>query len=87
MPDDNILNRRLKVGNSFVYPITDQANVIGLQKTIKEKMPIVSENEPVNVVENQVWIELNTGGEEWHRVSEEQEEWHKIPEPPANNTF
>lgn len=60
MADETILNRRIKKGDAIVYPITDQQNVIGLQGTIKEKLPIVSESTPQvgDYVEKQVWIDI-----------------------------
>lgn len=61
MPDETILNRRIKRGDDIVYPITRQENVINLQKTIKEKLPISSSNEPEEgtYVEKQVWLDTS----------------------------
>lgn len=51
-------NRRLLQGNDIVYPITKQENVIGLQKTITDKMTIVSTTQPIaDIVEKQIWIQ------------------------------
>lgn len=60
MADETILNRRIKKGDAIVYPITHQENVIGLQGTIKDKLPIVSETTPQvgEFVEKQVWIDI-----------------------------
>lgn len=59
MPE-TILNRRLKKGNNIVYPITSQENVIGLQATIKEKLPIVSDSTPEQFVAGQVWLNTSS---------------------------
>ena len=49
-------------GSDIVYPYTKQENVIGLQQTIREKLPIVSETTPQSgFVPQQVWIDI--GGE------------------------
>ena len=61
MPDKN---RRLVIDGDIVYPITKQENVIGLQKTIKDKLPIVSSEAPENYVEKQVWIDTSEQIEE-----------------------
>lgn len=51
-------NKRLVLNGDIVYPFTKQENVIGLQKTIKEKLPIISNSEPSEgFVERQSWIE------------------------------
>ena len=52
-------NRRLVLDNDIIYPFTRQENVIGLQKTIKEKLPIVSTSTPDSDIERQVWIDTN----------------------------
>jgi len=59
MPEEK--NRRLMLGSDIIYPITKQENIIGLQKTIKEKLPIVSDSTPAvgTYVERQVWIDTN----------------------------
>lgn len=62
-PEEVILNRRLKLGDSIVYPITQQTNVIGLQKTITDKLPIVSSTTPQNYVEKQVWLDIGTNNQ------------------------
>ena len=55
----SVKNRRLVQGEDIIYPITKQENVIGLQKTIKEKMPIISENQPQSgFVNRQTWIKV-----------------------------
>lgn len=59
------LNRRLLLGNDIVYPITKQENVINLQKTIKEKLPIVSSSQPTSgFVARQVWVDTGNGSQE-----------------------
>lgn len=66
----NEKNRRLIQGNDIIYPFTKQENVIGLQKTITDKLPIVSSSTPQEgFVAKQVWID----------VSEEEEEQYEIP--------
>ena len=50
-------NRRLVLGDDIIFPITKHENVIGLQKTIKEKLPIISSDQPENFTERQVWID------------------------------
>ncbi len=52
-------NRRLIQGDDIIYPITRQENVIGLQKTIKEKLPIVSSETPDTYIERQVWLDTS----------------------------
>lgn len=85
-PQELVLDRRLKKGDAIIYPITRQENVIGLQKTIKEKMAIVSPTQPTSgYVESQVWIQPGSEDNseyqtEWHRVTGEEEEWHNVPE-------
>lgn len=61
MADEEILNRRLIQGDKIVYPITQQQNVIGLQKTITDKLPIVSPETPTEgmFVEKQVWLDTS----------------------------
>lgn len=55
-------NKRLVLDGDIIYPFTKQENVIGLQKTIKEKLPIVSSSEPSEgFVERQAWLELDVG--------------------------
>lgn len=54
------LNRRLLKGQDIVYPITRQENVINLQKTIKEKMAIVSSQQPQQAIERQVWLDTSS---------------------------
>lgn len=57
-------NRRLMQGEDIIYPFTRQENVIGLQKTIKEKMTIASKIQPQGtVVERQVWLQTEDDGE------------------------
>ena len=52
------ISRRLLKGDQVVYPFTRQENVIGLQKTIKEKLPIISESQPsTGYVPRQAWIQ------------------------------
>ena len=57
------LNRRLLLGSDIVYPITKQENVINLQKTIKEKLPIISNTQPSTNITRQVWIDTSAGQE------------------------
>ena len=52
-------NRRLVLDNDIIYPFTRHENVIGLQGTIKEKLPIVSPTTPNQQIERQVWIDTN----------------------------
>lgn len=52
-------NRRLMLGPDIIYPITRQENVINLQKTIKEKMAIVSPDQPQQAIERQVWLDTS----------------------------
>lgn len=53
-------NRRLIQGTDIIYPFTRQENVIGLQKTITDKLPIVSPTTPQgNFVPKQVWIDTS----------------------------
>lgn len=55
-------SRRLLQGNTIIYPFTKQENIIGLQKTITDKLPIVSSSTPTtDYVDKQVW--LDTSGE------------------------
>lgn len=57
------LNRRLKLNEDIVYPITRQENIIDLQKTITEKLPIVSSSAPQGVVPTrQVWLDISEQG-------------------------
>lgn len=65
----NEKNRRLIQGNDIIYPFTKQENVIGLQKTITDKLPIVSSSTPqAGFVAKQVWIDVS-----------EEEEQYEIP--------
>ena len=57
------LNRRLLLGSDIVYPITRQQNVIDLQKTIKEKLPIISNTQPTTDIVRQVWVDTSVGQE------------------------
>lgn len=51
-------NRRLIQGEDIIYPFTKQENVIGLQKTIADKLPIISESQPSSgYVTRQAWIQ------------------------------
>ena len=61
MADEEILNRRLLKGEAIVYPITRQENVIGLQRTITDKLPIVSSEAPAQgtYVERQSWFDTS----------------------------
>lgn len=64
---DEELIRRLLQGNKVIYPITRQEAVINLQKTIKEKMTIVSPTQPQVAIERQVWLDISEseeGGEQ-----------------------
>lgn len=63
--DEEIKNKRLVLGDTIIYPFTKQENVIGLQKTIKEKLPTVSANSPESAVERQVWIKPEEETEEY----------------------
>ena len=56
-------NKRLIQNGDIIYPFTKQENVIGLQKTIKEKLPIVSSTTPTKFVERQVWIDTTENDE------------------------
>lgn len=52
--------KRITENGEVVMPITEQDCVIGLQKTIKEKLPIVSETQPQQgFVERQAWINVD----------------------------
>lgn len=52
-------NRRILQGTDIIYPFTKQENVIGLQKTITDKLPIVSESTPQSgYVPKQVWVDI-----------------------------
>lgn len=58
-------NRRLLQGEDVIYPITKQENVIGLQKTITDKLPIVSGTEPSQgFAEKQIWLDTSDESEE-----------------------
>ena len=53
-------NRRLMQGTDIIYPFTKQENVIGLQRTITDKLPIVSPTAPQSgFVPKQVWIDTS----------------------------
>ena len=56
-------NKRLIQNGDIIYPFTKQENVIGLQKTIKEKLPVVASTAPTNFVERQVWIDTTENDE------------------------
>lgn len=62
-------NRRLVLDGDIIFPITKQENVIGLQKTIKEKLPIVSPTAPNQLIERQVWIDTNEEDENTQQAS------------------
>lgn len=64
MTDMDEKSRRLLQGQTIIYPITRQENVIGLQNTIKEKLPIVSETAPTQAVVRQVWIDTSNQSED-----------------------
>lgn len=51
-------NKRLIFDGNIIYPFTKQENVIGLQKTIKEKMPIITSQAPSAALDNQICIEI-----------------------------
>lgn len=55
-------NRRLLDGQKVVYPFTKQENIIGLQKTISDKLPIVSASAPSSgtFVEKQIWLDIGS---------------------------
>ena len=58
-------NRRILQGTDVIYPFTRQENVIGLQKTITDKLPIVSATEPEEgFVPKQAWIDTGNSGSE-----------------------
>ena len=62
-------NKRLIQNGEIVYPITLQGNVIGLQKTITDKLPIISSSQPqTSVPERQVWIDVGEEAEEIEEV-------------------
>lgn len=59
MPEEE-KSRRLLQGQVVIYPFTKQQNVIGLQKTITDKLPIVSPEQPQdNFVDKQAWFEVS----------------------------
>ena len=58
------LNRRIIIDGDIYYPITKAENVIHLQKEIKDKLPIVSNEEPEEYVERQVWLDTSEDNEE-----------------------
>lgn len=47
------LNRRLKIGEDIIYPITKAENIIHLQKTV---LPKLSDEEPEIKVKGKVWL-------------------------------
>ena len=53
------IDRRILQGNTVIYPFTKQQNIIGLQGTIIEKLPIASDTAPeTGLIENQkVWLD------------------------------
>ena len=58
-------SRRLLQGDVIIYPYTKQENVIGLQKTITDKLPIVSNTAPsAGFVQKQVWLDISGEAEE-----------------------
>ena len=59
-------NRRLIHNGKPLYPFTKQENVIGLQETIVEKLPIISNQEPQSgFVPKQAWLDIsNDDGEQ-----------------------
>lgn len=59
-------NRRLIHNGKPLYPFTKQENVIGLQETIVEKLPIISSQEPQSgFVPKQAWLDIsNDDGEQ-----------------------
>lgn len=67
-------NRRLIFGDSIIYPFTRHQNVIGLQKQITDKLPIISESQPSeNFVRNQAWFQLVEEEEEEQQAQQEAE--------------
>ena len=61
-PESEEISKRLLQGDKIVYPFTKQENIIGLQKTITDKLPIVSEDVPqTGYVPKQVWLNLDDG--------------------------
>lgn len=68
-------NRRLLQGQTIIYPFTKQENIIGLQKTIKEKLPIVSSSQPTSdYVERQVWVDTSDNEQEGFYIEETPQE-------------
>lgn len=58
MPEQEEKNRRLLQGQTVIYPFTKQELVIGLQKTIMDKLPIKSNVQPeLNFVAKQIWLD------------------------------
>lgn len=54
------LNKRLMLDTDIVYPFTKQENIINLQKTITEKLPIVQQTQPqTGFVPKQVWLDTS----------------------------
>ena len=66
---DEELIRRLLQGNKVIYPITRQEAVINLQKTIKEKMTIVSPTQPQIAIERQVWLDISENEEDGEQLT------------------
>lgn len=64
MEDERVITpdeicRRLMKGTQIVYPYTKQQLVMGLQRTIRDKLPIKSATEPENVVPRQIWLDIS----------------------------
>lgn len=48
------------LGSDIVYPFTRQENVINLQKTITEKLPIIQSTQPQSgFVPKQAWLDTS----------------------------
>ena len=57
-------DKRLMLNGNIIYPYTKHENVLGLQQTITDKLPIVSDSQPQeNYVEKQVWIKTEGDAE------------------------
>ena len=63
-PEEVALYRRLMYCGQVLYPFTKQELVIGLQKTIKEKLPLSGDTEPTNAVQHQIWLDTSGGNVE-----------------------
>ena len=64
MPEEE-KSRRILQGEVVIYPFTKQENVIGLQKTITDKLPIVSSQQPTQgFVQKQAWFDTNDDSNE-----------------------